>query len=100
MYPAWFDFHGDALITSNPAAMQVYAHLVADQRGFHEVVDVKAWAVGELLHLRKATVLRALNLLVLRGYLTEHHVGQNRVRRFTINYRRGGGASERTAPAA
>lgn len=85
-YPAWFELHRDRQILASPAAMTVYAYLVGQQRGFHEVVDVKTWAVGELLHINRKHVGRVLNLLTTRGYLTEHECGLNRVRRFTINY--------------
>lgn len=83
-YPAWFEFYRDPVIRRHRAACYVYASLLVLDRIFYEPRAVKAWVLAEALQMEKKTILKALNLLVRRGYLVEHDRTQNGVRQFTI----------------
>lgn len=87
-FPAWYDFYRDDVIRRHPAAMQVYAAILAIDDAFYEPCPVKAWALAQSEGLRKKTVIRALDLLVERGYLDEHARGGNNVRRFSVRRHR------------
>lgn len=83
-FPAWFDFHKDKVIRRHPIAMCLYAHLVNIPESFFEPQPVKAYVFAEEYNFKKANVLKAMNLLVERGYLIEHAKGMNGVRSFTV----------------
>lgn len=84
-FPAWRAFYRDPVIRRNHAAAQVYAALLGlGDMIMYEPRAVKAWVLAEAEGLKKETVLRALNLLVARGYVIEHARAPNNVRRFTI----------------
>lgn len=92
-FPAWFDLHSDPVIRQNPSAVTVYAELLQIERILYEPREVKAWHLAERVGMRKQTVLRALDLLISRGYLLDHGRGDNNVRRLSI-------VTTRTVPAS
>lgn len=83
-FPAWFDFTRDPVMLRHPATLAVYAAIIQRPRCFHDPQEVKAWLMADELGFEKETVLKALNLLVERGYLQEHERAQNNIRRFTV----------------
>lgn len=50
----------------------------------YEPQEVKAWLLAERVKMRKQTVLRALDLMVARGFLLDHGRAENNVRRVSI----------------
>ena len=84
IYSAWFDLHNDDVVVAHPTALRVYAHLLRNPMIFMQAQDVKAWAIAKQLKTNKGRVLKALNLLVGRGYVIEHDRGANNVRRVTL----------------
>ena|SRR3990167_2485199 len=84
-FPAWIAFHRDEVIRRHSAAQVLYADLLCRPQSFYRPVSLKAYILAEQWHFTKETVLGAMNLLVTRGYLTEHARGQNNVRSFTVN---------------
>lgn len=84
MIPAWFDFHKDRVMQHHPAACTVYASLLSLENILFEARPIKAWVLAEALGMEKETVLKALNLLVDRGYVVEHGRSANNVRVFSV----------------
>lgn len=83
-FPAWFDFARDSVMLRHPATLSVYAHIIERPKSFHDPQEIKVWWLAETLGFEKETVIKALNLLVERGYLVEHSRAQNNIRRFTV----------------
>ena len=84
-FPAWFDFHKDRVIRRHPIAGALYADLLSTPESHWIPQAVKAYVFADENDCEKETVLRAMNLLVERGYLKEHPKGVNGVRSFTVN---------------
>lgn len=99
-FPAWFDFHKDAVIRRHPAAMVLYAHLVGVPESHWTPQPLKAWALADEFKFKKETIISAMNLLVKRGYLIEHARGTNNVRAFTVATTLGTSPPNPTAPNA
>ena len=84
IYAAWFDLHNDDTIVAHPTALRVYAHLLRNPLAFMHPQEVKVWLIADRLHTNKRRVIDALNLLILRGYVLEHHRGANNARRLSL----------------
>lgn len=99
-FPAWYDFHKDKEIRRHPIAMALYAHLVGLPDSHWVPQPLKAYVFALENKFEKGNVLKAMNLLVSRGYLKEHAKGLNRVRSFTVNDIRSLGMPDNTAKSA
>lgn len=100
MFPALTDFPLDPVIGCHPAAQRIYLRLIA-LLDFSEPRDVKAWVLADELLMRKATVIKALGILVDRGFLIDRGRSMNNVRKFTLAWSRPHGSTpQRTATAA
>jgi hypothetical protein len=84
--PAWHDFYDDPVARANPVMRLVYAEVFSRGcRHLAEPLEVKGWVWARLLKIERKSLIRALNLLVERGYLHEHARAHARApRRFTI----------------
>lgn len=99
-FPAWFEFHKDRVMQKHPEACTVYASILGLDNIIFEPRPIKAWVLAEALQMEKKTVLESLNLLVTRGYLTEHARSANNVRVFSVAIHRATSKPQDTAPAA
>jgi hypothetical protein len=99
-FPAWFDFHKDPVIRRHPIAMVLYAHMVSIPESFYVPQPLKAYVFAAENAFEKGNVLKAMNLLVERGYLIEHKKGVNGVRAFTVTTIRSTSKPNNTAQSA
>lgn len=84
-FPAWFAFHRDPLLRRHTVAQTLYAEMLIRPDSLSIPVEVKGWAWAKLLGVDRANLVRALNLLVERGYLIEAaKVRPKDPRRFTV----------------
>ena len=99
-FPAWLDFHKDKVIRRHPIAMVLYAHLVSTPESHWIPQAIKAYVFADENDFEKGNVLKAMNLLVERGYFKEHAKGMNGVRSFTVNDIRANSMPDNTAKSA
>lgn len=99
-FPAWFDFHKDAVVRRHPAAMVLYAHVVGIPESHWKPQQLKAWVLAVEFKFEKGTILSAMDLLVGRGYLIEHARGLNNVRSFTVATTLATSTANTTTPTA
>ena len=84
-FPALLDFERDkANLTFS--RWRVYLHC-RESLTFHEPHPVKVWPLCEALHMRKRSVISALDWLVSAGYVVEHG-RDGKTRRLTLAYER------------
>ena len=94
------DFHKDKVIRRHPIACALYAHLVALADSHWKPQPLKAYVFADENGFEKGNVLKAMNLLVERGYWREHPKGMNGVRSFTVNDIRATSMPDNTAKSA
>jgi hypothetical protein len=97
-FPALLALATDPVIATHPTAQRVYLHILS-MLDFAEPRDVKAWLIADQLKVRKQTVMASFDILVERGFLTDHGRSLNSVRRFTLTLNPVPQASQRTAPS-
>jgi predicted ArsR family transcriptional regulator len=87
-FPAFDEASRDPSLRGTPWA--VYRHLV-DELDTREFTDSKRLAMCSALGIGKTAALRALDLLVARGYLELDgvtHTAPGQARRYRLNFRR------------
>jgi hypothetical protein len=85
-FPAWYDFADDLVMRKQVVAHIVYADIIRRDDVLRLPVEVKGWVWARRLKVERKSLVRALDLLVERGYLQEHPRAHARApRRFTVH---------------
>lgn len=82
-FPALDTFAEDP-ISRHPPTCRVYQHLQSSLLNHTKPMAVKVRALTQILHIRPAGVIFALNILIEHGYLIEHAPDERGVRSLTL----------------